>query len=138
MGPFSETVALSDAVALAGRDDLPDTIQILRPRQEYFSREPRHEILWLKHAECATLRHDTPGVKCGRAPHLFDCPADSPALGYMARCKSSGKPEFGPRVRHAFGGKLAMHRYQPASPCSHSPCYREVGHSEYYCPAAAQ
>ena len=117
------------------RAALPDSVQILQPRTEYFSREPRHEILWLGHSECEALRHDTPGVRCGRSPHLFPCTPNSSALRFMARCRPAAQPAFSPRVRHALGGERegALDRFRPSSPCSASACHRAED-GAYYCP----
>ena len=46
-----------------------DSVQVLA-HYEYFSREPRHEIVMLRLDNCGRLRPHTPGVMCGREPHL--------------------------------------------------------------------
>lgn len=49
-----------------------DTIQVL-DGFEYYSREPRHEIIFLRHRECDKVFTHTTGVKCGKYPELFSC-----------------------------------------------------------------
>jgi hypothetical protein len=121
------------------RVDLPDSIQILNPRYEYYSREPKHEILWLKRSECGTLSHSSPNVRCGRSPHLFPCKPNSSALRQMSECQPAGRPAFSPWVRNALGGGTGqLHRFRPSSPCGGSPCHRAVDSSEWYCPQRQQ
>ena len=91
-------------------------------RYEYFSREPRHEVIWLRHPECARLKHSTPGVRCGRTPNTFPCSPQSPVLKFMASCWPFSHSEFSPRVRSSLGGR-SLDRYNPDSPCSSSPCF---------------
>jgi hypothetical protein len=109
-----------------------DTIQIVSPRQEYFSREPRHELVWLRHPECAPLTPGMPGIMCGRWPHLTPCSDSSPGLRLMARCHHAGQAELSPRVRRAIGRPLP--RFSPGGLCSSSSCFRGAD-GKYRCPA---
>ena len=95
-------------------------------RQEYFSREPRHEIVLLNDAECGQLRPDV--AMCGRHPHLRACTDDDHALRGMATCRRFNKKEFSPRVRRSV---RSLSRFMPNSRCSHSPCH--LRGSQYFC-----
>jgi len=59
-----------------------------------YSPEMRHEIVFSSDSgatkgwdECSSLNLSFPGLKCGSAGHLFDCPADHPPLKWFAKCK---------------------------------------------------
>lgn len=60
-----------------------DSIQVL-DGYEYYSREPRHEIIFLRHRECDALSIDMNGLKCGKYPNLFTCEKDH--LSRMNSC----------------------------------------------------
>ena len=107
-----------------------DTIQILQ-HQEYFSREPRHEIVSLAHRECAVLQPGTPGVMCGRAPFLRRCDPSSRPLLAMRRCKGYRQRTFSAEVA---GDVVTLSRFAEASRCSSSPCFGHLGSSEQFCP----
>jgi hypothetical protein len=124
-----------------------DSIQILS-HQEYFSREPRHELILLKRRECEGLTADAKrsssssnkddnGLRCGRPPHhLYACTDGHPGLRGMQTCHSFAQHEFGPPhspVRRAMGSSLS--RFKRGSPCSRSGCYSTTanGTLEYWC-----
>lgn len=69
-----------------------DTIQIIN-HLDYFSGEPRHEIVRLRHAgECGRLTPSTPDLMCGRAPHLMRCTNESAALRSINKCANAKAP----------------------------------------------
>ena len=62
-----------------------DSIQILE-NWEFYSNEPRHELIMLRLKESDTLTEATPGLRCGRHPHLTQCPPDSEAIARVSSC----------------------------------------------------
>ena len=65
-----------------------DSIQVLR-HHEYFSTEPRYELIMLRHAECeslATASSASLDLRCGRHPHLTACTNGSAALQRVSTC----------------------------------------------------
>ena len=66
---------------------LLDSIQIVN-HKEYFSQEPKHELVMLHLSECSILRAHTPGLQCGRWPMLTPCSPDSEALRLVTDCGS--------------------------------------------------
>lgn len=105
-----------------------DSLQILG-HQEYFSTEPRHEIILLGDAECAHLRPAS--VMCGRYPHLRRCSEANPALQAMSQCRPYSRQLFSQRVRRIV---RLQSRFKPESRCSHSACHLRGG--QFYCPSA--
>ncbi len=87
-----------------------DSVQVLA-HYEYFSREPRHEIVMLRLDNCGRLRPHTPGVMCGREPHLQPCRDDSEALRRLADCSKCDlcgkKNPLGVQVTHEGCGSSA-------------------------------
>jgi hypothetical protein len=113
-----------------------DSLQVIGHR-EYFSREPRHEIVMLRHHECAPLTAATPGVLCGRPPYLMRCKPKHPGLRGMSRCDSFRRHEYGPKDSHVRRAmKRSMSRFGRRSPCSSSGCYTrmEPEASHFMCP----
>ena len=86
-----------------------DTIQAY-DHLEYYSRERRHELIRLRHGgECARLEPSTPGLLCGKAPHLTRCAADSSALRRLNRCAVSKAPlSIDGRGINYTGGRCSM------------------------------
>lgn len=132
-----------------------DSLQILE-HKEYFSREPRHEIVFLRHRECEPLSHDHPNVRCGRAPQLRPCPpaddSQSP-LWRMANCNNHpAQPWYDGAVRRKLRSRsglgnpkllearLKLSRFRPDSPCSSSPCFRGGPNraSGWFCPSGGE
>ena len=68
----------------AGAGEL-DSVQILE-NNEYFSREPRHEVIMLRMAEGARLEASHSSVRCGRYPDISQCSPDSAALARIGNC----------------------------------------------------
>ena len=84
-----------------------DSIQIPN-RLEYYSPEPRFEIVMLNNHSERTDLLDLQGVKCGRWPYLRDCDAaDRERVAYMC------------------DGRLGEHSAytNPAAQCRASKCY---------------
>ena len=68
-----------------------DTLQIVNHR-EFHSVEARHEIVFLRHHEHDVLSPSTPGLMCGRHPHLFTCSDDD--LKRMDGCTMNPHASF--------------------------------------------
>ena len=80
---------LTDAEAAEALNRSPlaelDSLQIINHR-EFHSIEARHEIVFLRRHEHEKFTARSPGVKCGRHPHLRAC--DDQDLSRMANCSS--------------------------------------------------
>ena len=61
------------------------SIQVVN-HKEYFSQEPKHELIMLRLSECSKLDAHTPGLECGRWPMLKPCSPDNEALQLVANC----------------------------------------------------
>lgn len=89
-----------------------DSIQILT-HDEYFSTEPRYELVLLRHAECERLDQLPSRImKCGRHPHLEPCATGSPALRRVVTCKHGSSSIHKSVHRHMIGCKKATLRAQ--------------------------
>ena len=131
--PFDMRGAVSMAQSL-------DSLQIVA-HKEYYSREPRHELIMLRRRECTALQHDTPGVRCGRAPHLRPCAPDDAALQHMAQCRRFSQPWISRVVRQDLpyddAQRLRLSRFKAGSPCSSSPCFQGTrAAGGWFCPEA--
>uniref|UniRef100_A0A7S3C4G4 Uncharacterized protein n=1 Tax=Haptolina ericina TaxID=156174 RepID=A0A7S3C4G4_9EUKA len=102
-----------------------DSIQIVR-HAEHFSREVRHEVVMLHHAECTRLSASLPELRCGRWPHLSNCTADSPALARLSDCRQWDKVLSKPRR-----GLLRTAAQDCARTPSRSTCYHNG--SQFLC-----
>ncbi|KAL3918671.1 MAG: hypothetical protein SGPRY_005922 [Prymnesium sp.] len=92
-----------------------DSIQSLQPRNECFSREPRHEVLGLGRRECEPLHHTMYGLRCGRSPLIFPYDPNSSVLRFILSCRPFPSGEFSPRGRRALGGG-SLSAEQPMQP----------------------
>ena len=101
-----------------------DSIQII-DHYEYYSHEPRHEIVMLHRPECSSLR-DLPGLMCGLHPHLFPCPPDGAAITRVSTCGSLG-------ASSPAGKQLVARLHRKPGRCQSTHCY--VGNDSHtYCP----
>lgn len=89
-----------------------DSIQSLQPRNECFSRQPRHEVLGsagpsASHSLCTACA-------ARRSPLIFPYDPNSSVLRFMLSCRPFPSGEFSPRVRRALGGgspsAMQLHR----------------------------
>lgn len=105
-----------------------DSLQIVR-HLEYFSPEPRNELLLLRRRECERITASTPGVRCGREPELRKCTGNETALLSMARCAAADEQAHNERVGVA---ACAPH------PLSASACFwpNRTQATTQVCPAA--
>ena len=103
-----------------------DSVQVLR-HFEYYSREPRHELVMLRLDNCAPLTAKTPGVMCGRGPNfLRRCEQTSDALARLADCQACDlcRP-------NSLGIQVTK-----GGPCASTSCYRNE-HGQDTCPLSA-
>lgn len=108
-----------------------DSVQILE-NWEWYSREPRHEIVMLRLREEDQLDHTTPSlVRCGKRPHLSRCAPDAPALARVAACSER-------RHDRAMVRRLRARGLQVRTACANGlpPCYRNGTRQAYACAGA--
>ena len=112
-----------------------DSLQILS-NVEFYSNEPRHEIIMLKFSECQSIDAlGLPGVmQCGKFPHLRACGSGSDALARLAECNGGLTPSklFSPAIRGVsglLGRKCTVHHG-----CIHLRRNRTM---EFLCPRGA-
>jgi hypothetical protein len=103
---------------------------------EYYSREPRHEIILLHHSECQPLDdlEDTGTVMCGIEPWLHRCGINSTSLSRLGSCRHSTSAElFSSRVWSVPG---LIRRTCPAHGCARYAA--GLYQYEYVCPHPPQ
>lgn len=110
-------IARLDRLNLSGLD----SIQILQ-HQEYFSREPRHELVFLRRSECQTLRPSWTEIKCGRAPWLRTCSQEDAALRRLSTC---GRQSLSAALKRLVGPRTN-------SICKNTSCFAD-GRGSFEC-----
>ena len=96
--------AAADVNSSSGLASELDSIQILEHDNEWFSGEPRHELILLRHAECeplvdaAGLPRPSLNLRCGRDPFLSQCATTNGALRRISTC-TKGAASIHPAVR---------------------------------------
>eukprot|EP00966_Prymnesium_polylepis_P184761 4282086-Prymnesium_polylepis.1 len=95
-----------------------DSVQILE-NNEYYSREPRHELVMLRMGEGAGLT--SLSVMCGRHPHLSPCArGGAAALARLANCAP-------------WATALSKRYRKLVRKCSHLPSRCYTNGSRFYC-----
>jgi len=123
---FNQTHAALDGI---------DSLQVVH-NVEYYSREPRHEIILLHHSECQPLDdlEDTGTVMCGIEPWLHRCGINSTSLSRLGSCRHSTSAElFSSRVWSVPG---LIRRTCPAHGCARYAA--GLYQYEYVCPHPPQ
>ena len=106
-----------------------DSIQV--DHVEGWARGTRRELIMLRWSECTELTPSSPGVMCGRHPHLTRCAAASLRRMSVGQCGrmtvNSPASGFSKTVRRASGGVLnwTMSRNVLSSPCALSRCFQD-------------
>lgn len=109
-----------------------DSVQVLR-HYEFFSSEPRHELVMLRYDNCKALGPSTPGVMCGRAPDaLHRCGASAAGKAALRRLSTCTKCQLCGRG-NAHDVQLLTTKH---GRCASSACWRDTD-GNFRCPPEA-
>lgn len=106
-----------------------DSIQVLE-NWEWYSKEPRHELIMLRHREEDVLDASTPGLRCGKFPQLRSCATDPAALTRVSTCTQQRRHDrtMLKRLRHR-----GLQFRKPPCAADLPTCFRNGSRSEYEC-----